>query len=607
MSSIAGLVNFADLQDAAVLLPGCVWHDNTAALTGSACETNENRTIRLVFSGTVWNSVALQRQLENAGHTFHTGSMAEVLIHLYEEYGDFFVRELDGTFVFALWDAASQKLLLGRDRAGEKPLHYFRKGTMLAFAGELAELRKIPDFPAELSNQAVADFFSLQYVPPPRTVYREVFQLPPASLMRFSPENGRAVIEKYWDLQFLPKRRISFADAKAELRHLVTGAVLKRLEYDVPFGVFLSGGVDSGIITGVTAGLCGGKTIPAFTIGFEDALYDERPLARLSAAFINRRAGGTLDLREKTLPPIPFRDFRKWFGQPGSLYCDTSLLPAGALCAFAREQVGMALCGDAADELFGGYERYQVMKIARLCGRLPERFRKWFFRELMLKCFADAGERTKAGRIRRLCRTLGEAAERQYFSILDRCPAEIAGILFGDRLKSLASPATAFQMQHTARDAAEKCMEIDFHTYLAADTLPKMARAAAAASMDVRSPFLDREVVEFASSLPPEYKTHGRQRKYILREAFADCLAPEVFSGRKRGFGTPVGSLLRTAWHRDVPDVLFAENLFRGGWVTRYGVEKLWQEHLSGSRDHSYILCNLLVLSLFLETERSRR
>ena len=593
MNSIAGSVNFAEWQAA-------VRYDDTAALAGSVCVSSEDNTIHLVFCGAIYGHQALQTQLHQAGHIFRTGSAAEILVHLYEERGDFFVREVDGSFAFALWDAGRQKLLLGRDRTGVKPLYYFRKGNSLAFAGELADLRKHPDFPAEWSDQSVADFFSLQYVPPPRTVYREVLQLPPASVMRFFPETGRMAVEKYWDLAFLPKRKISFADARAELRHLVTEAVRKRLDDAGDCGVFLSGGVDSGIIASVTAGLLGEKKLRAFTIGFEDAAYDERPLARMSAAYIGRRSGGGLDLQEKTLPQIPFRDFCKWFGQSGGLYCDTSLLPAGALCAFAREQVGTALCGDAADELFGGYERYQVMKLARICNRLPEQCRKWFFGELIRKFFADAGERTRSGRIRRLCRTLGEAAERQYFSILDRCPAEIAGNLFGDRLKSLASPSAAFSMRHTARDAAEKCMEIDFHTYLAADTLPKMERAAAAVSLDVRSPFLDRDVVEFAASLPPEYKIRGRQRKYILREAFADALAPEIFSGRKRGFGTPVGTLLRTAWRRDVTDVLFAENLFRGGWVTRHGVETLWQEHLSGRRDHSYILCNLLVLSLNL-------
>ncbi len=563
--------------------------------------TNEDGFLSLAFAGEIYNGHVLREALKKSGHVFRTGSDAEILLHLYEDKGESFVRELDGRFAFALWDGSRRKLLLGRDRAGEEPLYYFIRKNTLVFGGELAALRKHPDFPAEWSNQAVAAFLSLQYVPSPRTVYREVFKLPPASILRFCPETGGMSIEKYWDLRFAPKRRISFADAKQELRHLVTEAVRKRLDGGASAGVFLSGGVDSGIIAPVMAGLLAPEKVPAFTIGFENATYDERHLARLSAEHINQFSGGVLDLQEKTLPPIPFRDFCKWFGNSGDLYCDTSLLPAGALCAFAREQVEMTLCGDAADELFGGYERYQVMKLARICHFLPEQLRKWLFSVVLHRCFPDAGERTFSGRVRRLCRVMGEPAARQYFSILDRCPASISEGLFGERLTGLNDPADFFVMRHSARDAAERCMETDFHLYLEGDTLPKMRRAACGASLNVRSPFLDRDVMEFAASLPPEFKVCRQKRKYILREAFADVLAPEVMAGRKRGFGVPVGEFLRTVWQKEVPEVLFTERLFHGGWVTRAGVENLWKEHLSGRYDHSYIICNLLVLSLALE------
>lgn len=598
MDPIAGIINPPDWQSALQTVKvmqgrnaesGCLLHDPIAALTGSAAE-DRTGTLRLVFCGEIYNAETLRQ----------TGSAADFLLRLYEEKGDLFARELDGRFVFALWDARKRKLLLGRDRAGEMPLYYFIRRNMLVFAGDLRALRRHPDFPAEWSNQAVADFLSLQYVPGPRTVYRNVCKLPPASVMRFFPDNGSLSIEKYWTLSFLPKQRISFADAKAELRSLVRKAVCKRLDPAGEPGVFLSGGVDSGIIAAVTAGLTGQTELPAFTIGFENAAYDERELAKASAQYINQRSACRLRLHEKNLPQISFRDFCKWFGNTGELYCDTSLLPAGALCAFAREQVGMALCGDAADELFGGYERYLVMRLAQRCNFLPEPVRKPFFRGLQC-CFADAGERTFSGRIRRLCRTLGESAERQYFSILDRCPGAVSAELFGERLIGLADPAAAFILPHSAREAAEQCMETDFHLYLEGDTLPKMARAAAAVSLNVRSPFLDRDIMDFAASLPPEFKVCRRKRKYILREAFADMLAPEVMAGRKRGFGVPVSSYLRTVWQKEVPEVLFSERMFHGGWVTRQGVESLWKEHLDGVRDHSYILCNLLVLSLFLE------
>ncbi len=604
---IAGVIHTENVPFAPFAASGSSWQDHTAFLTGSsgnAPVANEDGSLHLVFYGMICNTAALRDELGNTGHPFRSNDPGELLLRLYEEKGDSFVRELDGAFAFALWDARREKLLLGRDRAGLKPLYYFQHKNSLVFAGDLPTLRKHPDFPAEIRCQAVADFLSLQYVPTPGTVYRNVFKLPPASILRFDLANGTCVVKKYWELKFLPKQKISFTDAKMELRRRVTHAVQKRLEADASYGVFLSGGVDSGIIAAVMAQLLPGEQIPAFTIGFEDAAYDERSLARSSGEFINNLSGGKLILQEKTLHAIPFRDFCKWFKNTGEPYCDTSLLPAGALCAFAREQVTAALCGDAADELFGGYERYQAMKLAQLCNILPETFRKCFFRKLLLEHLADAGERTFSGRLRRLCRTLGEDASRQYFSILDRCPAEIRQELFGDRLKGLTDPASVFGLHLNARNIADRCMETDFHLYLASDAIPKMHYAATAAGLDVRSPFLDREVMEFAASLPASFKVHGRERKYILREAFADCLAPEIFRGRKKGFGVPVGNLLRTIWQKDVPGLLFADPLFREGWLNRNGVEKLWQEHLDGKRDHTYILCSILALSLFLESDR---
>lgn len=628
MCSIAGVIHPAEMQEAIRAAEamnqaqfhrgpdgGGLWHDDVAVLAhrrlsiidlagGAQPMSNEDGTIHLVFNGEIYNHIALRAQLKQSGHIFKTGCDTEVLLHLYEETGDFFVRELDGMFAFALWDAPRGKLLLGRDRAGKKPLHYFLRKNTLVFASEIAALRKHPDFPAELSGQAVADFLSLQYVPSPRTVYREVFKVPPGSVLRYFPETGRAAAEKYWDLSFLPKQRISFAEARGQLRYLVTQAVRKRLMSDVPFGVFLSGGVDSGIIASTMAQLRAPEITRAYSIGFEDPVYDERSLARISADFINLQTKGALQLHEKVLPEIPFRDFCRWFGNFGEPYCDTSYLPTGALCAFAREEVTMALSGDGADELFGGYERYQAMKLAKKCRLIPPPLRRWLFHGILQRCLADGGERTFSGRLRRLSRMLGEDSRRQYFRILDRCPEEAAADLFGERLKTFEDTAKVFHIRHTARAIAEKCMEIDFHLYLPGDILPKVDRASMASSLEVRCPFLDRDVVEFAATLPSAFKMRHDERKFILREAFADALAPEVFSGRKRGFGVPVSRFLRTTWAGEVPDVLFAERLFRGGWVTRRGVEKLWEDHLAGRGDHSYLICSLLVLSLFLEKER---
>ena len=590
---------------------GGVWHDGNAVLAhrrlaiidlagGAQPMANEDGTLHLVFNGEIYNHAALRERLEQAGHVFRTACDTEVLLHLYEETGDMFVRELDGMFAFALWDAPRRKLLLGRDRAGQKPLHYFVQGKTLVFASELAALKHHPDFPAELDPRAAADFLSLQYVPSPRTVYTGVHKLSPASILRFFPDTGVLETEKYWDLNFLPKRDIPFADAKAELRRLVTEAVRKRLMSDVPFGVFLSGGVDSGVIAAVMTRLRAPEKTRAFTIGVADPRYDERDSARRTAAWINARTGGALEHCEKVVPESSFADFRDLFSRIGEPYADASLLPTAMLSRFARESVTMALSGDAADELFAGYDRYAAIRIAGLVRALPDKFRAGFFRRLR-SMFPDANERTAAGRLRRLCGMLAEPEARQYFAMLDRCPPELRRKLFGERLRDAPDSAGIFAVPLSAKDRVEQCMETDFHVYLENDTLPKMDRASMSASLEVRDPFLDREVVEFAASLPVSYKLHGGERKYILREAFADDLDPAISTGRKRGFGMPVGAWLRGAWRDPARETLFSGPLFADGWIVREAAEKLWEEHQAGVRDRTYILFDLLALSLFLE------
>ena len=590
---------------------GGVWHDGLAVLAhrrlaiidlagGAQPMANEDGTIHLVFNGEIYNHAALRNDLQTAGHVFRSACDTEVLLHLYEQKGDRFVDGLDGMFAFALWDAPQRKLLLGRDRAGQKPLHYFLRDGMLVFASELWALRQHPDFPAELDPEAVADFLSLQYVPSPRTVYAGVRKLAPASILRFFPDSGKLETERYWHPEFQPKRAIPFADAKAELRRLVTAAVRKRLMSDVPFGVFLSGGIDSAVIAGVMTKLRAPERTRAFTIGVADPRYDERDLARRTAAWINERTGGALDHCEKVVPDGSFEDFQTLFSAFGEPYADASLLPTAMLSRFARASVTMALSGDAADELFAGYDRYVAMRIARRADFLPGALRSAFFRRLR-SMIPDPGERTAAGRFRRLCGMLAEPADRRYFAMLDRCPAELRRELFGERLRDMPDAARIFDLPLTAKEAAERCMELDFHLYLENDTLPKMDRASMSASLEVRDPFLDRAVVEFASALPMSYKLHGHTRKRILREAFADELDPVVAAGRKRGFGMPVGAWLRGAWRDPARETLFAGRLFADGWIAHPAAERLWREHQSGTRDHTYILFELLVLSLFFE------
>ncbi|MBQ4481427.1 MAG: asparagine synthase (glutamine-hydrolyzing) [Victivallales bacterium] len=590
---------------------GGVWHDEQAVLAhrrlaiidldgGAQPMANEDGTLHLVFNGEIYNHIQLRKRLIQAGHLFRTSCDTEVLLHLYEEKGDNFVQDLDGMFAFALWDATRQKLLLGRDRAGQKPLHYFLKNGTLVFASELAALHRHPEFPVGLSETAVADFLSLQYVPSPHTIYREVHKLPPATLMRFFPDSGRVEQEKYWQLDFSQKCNMTFPEAKERLREVVIKSVRKRLMSDVPLGVFLSGGVDSAIIAAVVAKLCAPEKVQLFTIGFDEGRYDERGQARATSDWLRCHGCGNVEHFVKSFPGNDFGEIQRLLGHFGEPFADASMLPTLLLSRFARQKVTVALSGDGADELFGGYDRYLAIRLRRL-SILPEKWQRWFFRK-MAECLPDTGERTLAGRLRRLCGMLATNRSHAYFSILDRCPPQLKHDLAGERLRESENASRIFDLPFTAKDQVEQCLEADFRLYLENDILPKVDRTSMAASLEVRNPFLDRELVEFAATLPLSFKLHGTRKKYILRETFADCLPPAVFSGRKRGFGVPIGQLLRNEWRDSAREVLFARKFYEDGWLSRPAVEQLWNDHQNGLHDYSYILFNIIILSLFPES-----
>ena len=630
MCSIAGMTGAAVPEDAAQIVQQmnqCQQHrgpdDSGIARLGAAVlghrrlsiidlsggaqpMTNEDETLTLVFNGEIYNYPELREFLLARNHQFRTRSDTEVILHLYEEYGDQTPEHLAGMFAFALWDAPRQKLLLARDRAGQKPLHYFTTPDGgIVFASELAALRKHPDFPEEMDPDAVSDFLSFQSIPAPRTVYRHVRKLPPAHSLVWQAETGLGTPECYWKLDFSNKCGLTFDQAAEHLQDLVYDAVKRRLMADVPMGVFLSGGMDSAIIAAAAAELRAPERTEAFTIGFAERAYDERSGAALSADFINRHTGGLLDRHEKIVDAGSFDRLDALIRQIGEPFADASILPTAFLSEFARERVTVALSGDAADELFAGYERYLAMRMLEITTMLPEQWRGAFFRKAA-DLLPDSGERSFAGRLRRLIHLAGEPDHRQYFAVLDRCPPPCKRLLAGDLLSDAAQRDSCrlFAAAGTAQNRIEQCMETDFHTYLSADILTKVDIASMASSLEVRNPYLDHRIIEFAASLPVTHKVFGSTRKRILGAAFADRIPPEILRGRKRGFGVPVASWLRDRWRKPAEEAILDGAAVQDGWIRKEAAEHLWQEHLSGKRDHSYCLYNLLIFSLFLANRK---
>ena len=541
-----------------------------------------------------------------AGHQFATESDTETLIHLYESYGSECVNFLDGMFAFAIYDTAKRKLLLGRDRLGQKPLLYFMSGDMLIFASEFAGLMAHPSFPEELDKRALSDYLSLQYIPQPDTAFLRVRKLPPGHLLTMNLETGNISIRCYWQPDYsLKNSGLSLNAATAELRKLVEKAVEKRLVSDVPLGTFLSGGVDSCIVTGIAAKLLYPAPCDAFTAGFGVAQYDERAAAKESAAVINRFSGGNLRCHEQEIKPDDFDLLEKLSAHFGEPFADASALPFFLLSRFARKHIKVALAGDGADEIFAGYERYLAMRYAEKAYWMPLPVRKALF-AAAAGVLPDHGERSKSGRLRRLLNLFAAPEKTGYFNLLDRCPAAVKKELFGPAMQSVADHDSAeclagMNWELVAKDKVEQLGELDLRTYLPGDILVKADIASMANGLELRSPFMDKAVVEFAARLPMKYKLHGKQRKMILKAAFSDLITPELANRPKRGFGVPVATWLRETWKERACDKLFNSPLIRDGYINGNALRNCWDLHQSGKRDFSYLLWELIIFAFFLE------
>ncbi len=564
--------------------------------------------IILVFNGEIYNYQSLKKSLEAKGHKFRTASDTECIIHLFEEYGSDGFAKLDGMFAIALYDKKEKLIYLLRDRVGKKPLFYFQYGHALAFASELSALKQHDAMPRELNMQSVSDYLSLLYVPCPATIYKNVFKASPSEMLIFDIKSGILSKQKYHTDSFKINTSLSFEESSERLRELVFEAVRKRLMSDVPVGVFLSGGVDSGITANIMTRLRMPQKTDAFTIGFDDPVYDESSTACRTAAFINSQTDNALIHHRKNVSASDFNKLKMLVKHYGEPYADASMIPTALLSEFTREQVTVALSGDGADELFAGYDRYFLMSKIRYFNLLP-----YFARHFIFKTMSDlipgGNERSRIARIKRAFEVISNKENIQYYALLDRCKSDfksnLAGTLFKDELNKLKQNSVIELLDNLSSPSATgKYLEFDRRTYLVGDILTKTDIASMAYSLELRCPFLDKDVIAFADSMPFEYKLQGGDKKHILKNAFKDFLPDEVIRGGKKGFGVPVANYLRTVWRKDAEEILFgSENLSRSGIFNMEFLRRIWNTHQTSTSDYSYQLWTVLMFALFLETE----
>lgn len=568
---------------------------------GSQPMATEDGAVVVTFNGEIYNHEELRRELEARGHVFRSRSDTEVLLHGWREWGPEMVPWLVGMFAFALWDRRAGRLLLARDPLGEKPLHYaWLPDGSFVFASEIAGLTVLPDLSRTLDPVALDDFLSLGYVPDPATIYAAIRRLPPGHLMLLRRGEARAIQQRYW----APPRTAGSsggADEAKALRRQLDAAVRARMMSDVPLGAFLSGGIDSGMVTSLAA-KAAAQPLATFTIGFAGAA-DERPDADLVARRYGTRHVAQDGAAEDYLAMS--REIPRLFGEP---FGDHSAVPTLAVASLARRHVTVALSGDGGDEVFAGYRRYRFHMMAETARRLLpaglrrnavgalaraypklDRAPRWLRAKTTL---TEISLDSALGYYGTVCK-LSEDRRRALFSPSQR--AAVAGHDPSARFASLMGECDP-------DDSLLQAQYADLHTYLPGDILTKVDRTSMAVSLEVRPPLLDPDLVAWGMALPTGSKLRGGTGKHVLRRAATGLLPSELLARSKRGFAADISVQLRNR-AEEVRRRLLGPAMLESGMFESRAIAALVDRHASGAADHGQALWQLLTVEGFLSQE----
>jgi asparagine synthase (glutamine-hydrolysing) len=583
--------------------------------------SNEGGTARLAYNGEVYNFRDLREGLAARGHTLRSAGDSEVLVHLYEDHGPEMLAHLVGMFAFAVWDAARQRLLLARDRLGQKPLYWSRTQSGLAFASEPAALLECPDVPREADRRAIGQFLRFGYVPAPATGFAGIQKLPPAHYLVFDAASGRVEgPTRYWDIPRGPADTgTSAAEWRERLLATLSGAVKSQLVADVPLGVLLSGGLDSSAITALAAE-SGAGPLRTFTVRFAEAGWDESAYAREVAHRFGARHT-EVRIEPRCLEALP--ELVERHGEP---FADSSAIAMYYLAREARRGITVALSGDGGDESFGGYPRHGAMMMSERMGPGLRRLLARIGRRMQ----PHPGRKSRWNAARRFLAALDLEPLPRYLawrslfwpfapwlegravgSLAHRANATDSGggLLAPDfAADALADDPLAPWLAAVAgldsRPWVDRAMAIDLADYLPNDCLAKVDIASMRHSLEVRSPFLDHRVVELARRMPVGLKWRPRvgrppQGKAILREAMRDILPGSILTRGKMGFGVPVSEWLageHAEWMRGI--LLDPASLGRGLFA-RQPLEDMIRAHTDRRADHGERLWALVCLELW--------
>ncbi|QDU59289.1 Asparagine synthetase [glutamine-hydrolyzing] 1 [Planctomycetes bacterium Pan216] len=558
--------------------------------------SNEDETIWVTFNGEIYNFAPIRHQLERLGHVFRTKTDTEVLVHLYEQHGPEMVHHLRGMFAFAIWDSRARKLFLARDRLGQKPLVYWQDDQGIRFASEIKSLAAEEGFPKQLDPLALDDFLTLQYVPAPKTIFRNVFKLPPAHTATF--ENGELRLQRYWTPPYQEEVRHSEAEWIEELQTTLAEATKLRLIADVPLGAFLSGGIDSTIVVGLMRQFSD-SPVKTFSIGFRQRDYDETPFAREASDFHRT------DHEEFFVNPDAAEIVEKLTHFHDEPFGDSSAIPTWYVSRLSRRHVTVALTGDAGDELFGGYPRYQAVRLGEWFDRMPGILRDAATWSGWQRLPGSNDQKSKTRRFKRLVESLGKEPKQRYvewISILNRSARDaLYDPEFQQQLNGYRAESRIFDLydELPGRDFVTRTGYVDLLSYLPGDLLAKVDIASMACGLECRSPFLDQEVVALAGRMPASMKLRGLKTKHLLKQAFGHLIPTRLLKRPKMGFGVPIHAWFRNDLADMTCDLLLGQEARQRGWFRPEYINGLIEEHLSKRWDHGYRLWSLLMLELW--------
>lgn len=555
-------------------------------------DNTSNYTI--TYNGEIYNYKSLRAELISLGHSFRTSSDTEVILNAYIQWGEKCLEKLNGMFAFAIWAKEKKSLFLARDRVGQKPLYFFENKQSLYFASELKALECCPEVSKEVNKSAIIQYLSLSYTLTSEAALSGVKKLPPGHYATFDERNGLE-ITNYWHLadKFAEKKRYkSISEATEELNYLLEDSVKLRLESDVPLGAFLSGGVDSSSIASAMCRLRPPSNNKTFCIGFDERGFSEVTESKEAASHMGvSHFSKTVDLNmAEALPQIAY-----YMDEP---FADTSMIPMYFLSQFAREHVTVSLSGDGADEIFAGYETYVADKLRKYLSWLPAKTIRSFYSGVFAR---DFGKVSTDYKLRQFLAGLSlPQDDAHYFWREIFSSKEISNILTPEFQDLIKPAAPIHQFRKFAEEISpdvhfiDRAMYVDIKTWLVDDILVKVDRTSMAHSLEARSPFLDYRLIEFAASLPVEFKLKGLKKKYILRNSQKAYLPERTTARKKKGFNAPIAHWISSSLKP------MCEDLLKSNMMQPDSVRKLLDDHTNKKEDNSFKLFTLIGLNLWL-------